>query len=265
VVKKDPAKIELPDRRVVLLGASNLVRGMPTALQVSQQKWGAPLDIMVAHGHGRSYGSMHRLVARSLRGIVDCGIWSALQNRPAANTAALLTDVGNDILYGATVAEIATWIEQCLERLRQFTKQIVVTELPLASIFSVSRMRFFLARQILFPTSRLTFEEAIEKVTQLNERIKQLAAMHDALTVEHDAQWYGVDPIHIRRRFVSTAWNTFLSRWKEEDVNSSEHFTLLFKARLRLTPPEERWLFGIQQQKNQPAIRLSNGTCVSFY
>jgi len=264
-VKRDPAKIELPDRRVVLLGASNLVRGMPTALRVSQQKWGAPLDFMVAHGHGRSYGRTHRLIARSLRGIVDCGIWSALQNRPAANTAALLTDVGNDILYGASVDEIAMWIEQCLERLRQFTKQIVVTELPLASIFSVSRMRFFLARQILFPTSRLTFEEAIEKVTQLNERIKQLAATHDALTVEHDAQWYGVDPIHIRRRFFSTAWNTFLSRWKEEDVNSSERFTLLFKARLRLTPPEERWLFGIHQQKNQPAIRLSNGTCVSLY
>lgn len=264
-MKSDPPNSQWPKRRVVLLGASNLTRGLPAALQVAQQKWGAPLDFMAALGHGRSYGSKHRVLGRSLRGIVDCGIWSALQERPSADTAALITDVGNDIVYGARVDEIVQWVEQCLQQLLRFTKQIVVTELPIASICSVSRKKFLVARQILFPTSRLKFEDAIERATLLNQRIELLAKAHDVAVVEQDRQWYGVDPIHIRRRFLFAAWNRLLSPWHDGDACSIERLPLFFKARLRLARPEERWLFGLHQRKKQPVIQCSNGTRISLY
>ena len=45
-----------PSRRVILLGASNLTRGISTVVEIAKTKWGSPLDIMSALGHGRSYG-----------------------------------------------------------------------------------------------------------------------------------------------------------------------------------------------------------------
>ena len=36
---------------------------------------------------------------------------------PAAATAALVTDIGNDVLYGIPVDTILAWVEECLERI----------------------------------------------------------------------------------------------------------------------------------------------------
>lgn len=261
----DPRSDKWPERRVVLLGASNLTRGLPSMLQATQARWGVPLDFMAALGHGRSFGFKHRVLGRSLRGILHCGIWSALRERPPADTAALITDVGNDIVYGAPVNEIANWVDECLQRLLQFTNRIVVTELPVASICSVGRQKFFVARQILFPKSRLKFEDAIEKTIQLNQRLVELAEARKVTVVGHDAGWYGIDPIHVRRRFMPTAWNRFLAHWNEQDVRCDPHLSLFSRVKLRVAIPEERWLFGMHQRKKQPVIRLSSGTCVSLY
>jgi len=89
------SKAEVPARRVVLLGASNLTRGISTAVETARLQWGRPLDVMAALGHGRSYGLASRLLCRTLPSIVECGLWPALAARPPAPTAALVTDVGN--------------------------------------------------------------------------------------------------------------------------------------------------------------------------
>lgn len=265
-MKQRSPGIEFPKRRVVLLGASNLARSLPTVVRVAQRKWGAPLDLMAALGHGRSYGMPHRVLGRTLSGILDSGIWTALANRPPAETAALLTDIGNDIVFGASVDTISSWVEQCLERLHRIARQIIVTELPLPSIFLLSRPRFFFARQLLFPTSRMTLEEAIEKATQLNDRVIALTDAYGAQCAAHDPRWYGLDPIHVRRRSSESAWNSFLSHWKSDgNTDTNTHFSLYLKAQLRFARPERRWLMGIEQQNTQPALCLRDGTCVSLY
>ena len=99
----DPgAGSRIPERRVVLLGASNLVAGLPRVVEAARSVWGGPLDILAAAGHGRSYGRSSRVLWRTLPGILSCGLWEDLARRPPASTAALLTDVGNDILYGGS-------------------------------------------------------------------------------------------------------------------------------------------------------------------
>ena len=57
------------------------------------------------------------MLGRELPGITTCGLWDALAARPPARTAALVTDVGNDLLYGAPVAAILDWVAECLDRL----------------------------------------------------------------------------------------------------------------------------------------------------
>ena len=107
-----------PSRRVILLGASNVTRSMSTIVETAELVWGRPLDLLAACGHGRSYGRTSCVFGRSLPGILECGLWDELSRRPALPTAALVTDIGNDILYGAGVDQIAAWVEQSLIRLR---------------------------------------------------------------------------------------------------------------------------------------------------
>src|SRR5262245_2033911 len=81
--------------RIVLLGASNLTRGISTVIETAGSILGRPLEVLAAFGHGRSYGMSSSVLGRSLPGIVDCGIWQSLAARPPVSTSALITDIGN--------------------------------------------------------------------------------------------------------------------------------------------------------------------------
>ena len=106
-----------PQARVVLLGASNLTRGISIVVETARLVLGAPLEVFVAMGHGRSYGKPSRILGRTLPGIVECDLWAALKERPALPTFALVTDIGNDVAYGYETGAIASWVEACLDRL----------------------------------------------------------------------------------------------------------------------------------------------------
>src|SRR5262249_46912085 len=85
-------------RRVVLLGASNLTLGIGTVLGSAANVWGSPLEVLAALGHGRSYGRATSVMGRQLPGIRECGLWPALGVDGQLPTAALVTDIGNDVL-----------------------------------------------------------------------------------------------------------------------------------------------------------------------
>src|ERR1043165_8514894 len=93
-------KAVTPSRRVILLGASNLALSFPTVVATVRQTWSEAVEIMAAMGHGRSYGQDSSVLGRKIPGIFPCALWQDLQNRPPLPTSALLTDIGNDILYG---------------------------------------------------------------------------------------------------------------------------------------------------------------------
>src|SRR5438552_19189250 len=97
---KASAEANTSMRRVILLGASNLTRSFPTVVATVRQTWSEPVEIMAAMGHGRSYGEDSSFLGRKISGIFPCALWQDLQNRSRLPAVALLTDVGNDLLYG---------------------------------------------------------------------------------------------------------------------------------------------------------------------
>ena len=62
----------------------------------------------MAAGHGRGYGVNTRLAWRRLPAILTSGLWRALDRERVARPAALVTDVGNELLYGLGVTAVAT-------------------------------------------------------------------------------------------------------------------------------------------------------------
>jgi len=255
-----------PAKRVVLLGASNLAKALSTVIDTSRLIWGSPIDVLAALGHGRSYGLSSTIVGRTLPGISVCGLWKALDARPPSPLAALLTDIGNDLLYEAPVEQIAGWVEQCLDRLLSHNARIVMTLLPVENIIALSQWRFYIARTVLFPNSRLQLKVIAERALELNDRVRQLGTARNVYLAEHQTAWYGFDPIHIRMRHWSSAWPTILASWMEANTSPAVPRRSLSRwLYLRSRMPERVKVFGIPLSGAQPAGRLPDGTTVSLY
>ena len=247
--------------RVVLLGASNLKMGFPHVLARLRGAAGGPVEVLAALGHGRSYGTWSRLAwVRQLPGIVQCGLWEELGRRPRLPTVAVVTDAGNDLLYGAPVPAIAGWVGTCLERLARQEAEIVVGLLPLASLEKVSAFRYHLVRQILFPGRRAeSWSAMLESARELNERLRGLALEHGARLVEPSPSWYGIDPIHVRRSMRRQAWDQILRHPLLAGEGESTG------CRLPLFGAAELRLFGKPLRNLQPVCRLKDGSTVALY
>src|SRR3569623_1510889 len=189
-----------PARRVVLLGASNLTRGISTVVETSAKVWGRPIDVVAALGHGRSYGMDSTVLGRTLPGILQCGLWQALQQRPQAQTAALVTDIGIDLFYGAAGEQVADWVEQCLDRLARYEAKIIITRLPVCNLPHNRTWQYAIVRSVLIPSCRLPLEENPERACDLDDRINRMARERNCTLLEPRAEWYGFDPIHVKLR-----------------------------------------------------------------
>jgi hypothetical protein len=256
----------VPRRRVILLGASNLTKSFPTVVATALQTWGEPVEIMAAMGHGRSFGQDSTVLARKISGIFPCALWQDLQRRPPLPTAALVTDIGNDLLYGVPPDRLLEWVKNCLDRLSEMGAAIVITQMPLGSVERLSEARFRFFRRLFFPRSRLTLADAKARVRSFNERLVQLGEAKKIPVIPVSAAWYGFDPIHLKRRVLRQAWPTLLAAWRaaEQPVVVARP-SLWTTAYLATLPPWERSLFGIRRRAAQPSGRLIDGTTISLY
>ena len=246
-------------RRVIALGASNLTRGFQTVVATARAAWGPEVEVLAALGHGRSYGSESRLLVRRLPGILDSGLWRRLEAAPKLPTRALVTDVGNDILYGFSASQILAWVDEALSGLQGHTADIVMTDLPLASIRKLSRPKFQAFRSVLVPSCRLSLEQVLEVAERVDDGLARLAEARGARFFRLKDQWYGFDPIHIKPTQWRCAWQDILGA--QEAATPS----MLEALRLYLLWPERQWLFGVEQHTLQAGTRLRHGARVWLY
>jgi hypothetical protein len=251
---------------LVALGASNLTRGFATVVNTARRVWGEPIDILAALGHGRSYGMRSLFLFRSLPGILECGLWRELEAKPRARIHAIVTDIGNDILYGAAPETVLAWVRECVTRLRVLGAEVTITDLPLDSARRLSSGRYLFFRSVLVPSCRLDLAEARARCEAVAAGIEALACSEGLRLVRLRPEWYGVDPIHIRPRFWSSAWREILVPHGElETAPRDLGLRPIGAAALYLAAPERGWLCGIERRRTQPAVRTSGGTTVRFY
>lgn len=260
-----PTRTPAPARRIVLLGASNVVRGLGTAIETAHHAWGTPLDIMAAIGHGRSYGKTSSVLGRALPGILHSQLWDELPRRAPLPTAALVTDIGNDIVYGYSVDQIVDWLESCLQRLRPVADRIVVTRLPLESLACIPPWRFRLLISLVYPGARLDYDDALTKAEQLDQQLLQFANRFGAYVVHPDSDWYGWDPIHVSGAYQSAAWRKYLSCWSDGRVVTPARPCWRYRFAALWARPAQWSLFGVSRRRVQPTARFPNGTLLSLF
>ncbi len=178
----------------------------------------------------------------------------------------MLTDVGNDLLYGVSPSQLAHWVGECVDRLCACNAQIVIAELPMDSILRTSSLRFKIFRTIFFPPSQLSFDDACQLVRDVNSRLRALAMESDCTLVATQKEWYGMDPIHIRRRFRRTAWQTAVDAWKSPGSDCEpRYFSMKNHISVELATPQKWRILGCERGRAQPVVVLSDGSTLSVY
>lgn len=202
--------------RVVVLGASNVSRGLARLVATTRARIGGPVDLFVTAGHGRSYGVNSRVAARRLPSILGSGLWRSL-DREGANavigTLTLVTDIGNDLLYGFSAGQVAAWVRAAVGRLAERGGRIAITRLPLASIAGVGPARYAALRSLYVPGCGLSLEALRDAAADLDRHVVAIAADHAATVIEQPGEWYGLDAIHLRRGRLDALWHCAADAW----------------------------------------------------
>ncbi len=246
--------------RIVLLGASNLSAGLRQVAALARAGVDGPLGVYAAAGNGRSYGQLSRFLGRVLPGIDACGLWDALGASPSERTLALVTDVGNDLAFGASAEQVRGWLELALDRLERHRALTVVTGLPLESVERMPAWEFRLWANVLFPWHSLERERVLAQARELDARLGELARARGLIKVDPRLAWYGHDPIHVRRAARLEAWTSYLAPWGLRGDARGERaaeFAPKFELEGRLWYERVR-LFGRECGVKQPCARFGD-------
>jgi hypothetical protein len=166
------------------------------------------------------------------------------------------------LLHGFSAEQTLDWVEEAVRRLNRVTRDVVVTDLPLACIRRLSHAKFLVFRSVLVPSCRLSLTQVLDRAERVSEGLATLAASAGSRLVRLDPTWYGFDPVHFRRSSLRAAWRQILgipAGAPANGVSGVEHI------RLSLLPPERRWVFGVEQFTPQEGVRLRSGGRVWIY
>lgn len=258
---------ETPQNRIILLGASNLTLSLRLVIHLMQQRSGGSSEILAAVGHGRAYGIFSEAVWRGLPGIAECGLWRQLRGMESRPAYALLTDIGNDILYGLPPAQVLQSVEACVERLQQQSAQIVVTGLPMTSIERLSERRFLLFRNLFYPSCRLPRNETVNRAWAVHDGLAAMAARRQFVLHEQKTEWFGMDGIHVNYWQREAYYRDIVRQFADSGANTGlcgdrRKFMLTWRQR-----PEFAFktLFGHAIYRPQPSGSLADGSRVCKY
>lgn len=212
--------------RIVLLGASNLTLSFPWARAAAiDAAGGEPAEVLVAAGLGRAYGLPSRILLRERTAILDCGLWGDLaeagRRRPLP-LYALLTDLGNDLAYGATATELAAAVNECLARLRALGATCAASTFPVASLECLSPVRFGLLRAVLFPGHAITRPELLAEGREFNRLLREMCARAGCALTEIPSECFGLDHIHLTWRWRRRLWRELVAGWTSPVEDGSQ-------------------------------------------
>jgi len=226
---------------------------------MSQHVFRAPLDIYVAKGHGRSYGKVSSCLGKKIPGIF-------LEQEKSVPITAFVTDIGNDLAYEVPVETILEWVEACFDHLSALGARVVLSDLPMDVLKHLKESRYRLFRALFFPQCRLDWHEMLHRAEQLSEGLQGLAKSREVPVFTGRIDWYGLDPIHVRRHFYPAMWSQLFSLVAETNNDSlSPRYPFTLAWYLRSLRPAKWSTFSISRRAPQPNGQLRNGSTISLY
>lgn len=159
------------------------------------------------------------------------------------------------------------WVSSCAQRSRRQAAQIVVTNVPIASIKLQSEARCRLIRTSFFPFSRLSRQDAINRTGLVHGGLEDLASKYNIALFEQEPLWFGHDSIYIRYQKRKEFFRRIVERLppssdaRDSTIDETSH-NACWNRRPQFA---YRMLSGQEKQCQQPSGQLSDGTTVYMY
>jgi hypothetical protein len=193
---------------LVLLGASNLSRGcFAFARHMKVCLYPRKVEVLVAAGPGRAYCVSGGLLNVSYPPIQSSDIFNVAQGKRESGyrVMALVTDIGNDIMYGVSAEKVIEAVQEIFEKLQSMDAEIFYTTLPVAFEKGVHPIWFYFLRSILLPFSRVSYDEAVAGIVKVNQFLRQCDMKHCQMIQDMDRH-LGLDGIHYGWLRAHSAW-----------------------------------------------------------
>ena len=162
---------------------------------------------MSAIGPGRAYCVEGGVLHARYRPIESCGVLEAIRQRAQSpcRIVALVTDIGNDIMYGVPEEEIIRCLDRFFDALRALNAHVIATTIHVDLEREVGEYRFLLLRTLFFPRSLVTYRRAAAAIRTINSFLGEKE--DDTFHIVEDMQRYvGGDKIHYTLVKSHLAW-----------------------------------------------------------
>ncbi len=159
-------------------------------------------------GPGRGYCVNGGFLNVSYPSIRSCGILQSAGERAqkGLKVIALITDIGNDIMYGVSLKEITACLNSIFLELDALGAEVFVHPIPLDLSKDVTERQFRILRSIFYPHSALKFQEAKGAVDAVNEFLRGRAGGGIHL-LPGTKDCTGIDKIHYSIFRGHRAWS----------------------------------------------------------
>tara|TARA_B100000686_G_scaffold330017_1_gene391782 strand:- start:387 stop:1151 length:765 start_codon:yes stop_codon:yes gene_type:complete len=182
----------------VLLGASNLARGYCALTQhISKNISGA--EFVSALGPGRGYCTQGGFLNFSYSPIGECQIMeqAKVYNKRGFRMTVLLTDIGNDIMYGVPEQFLIECIDTLIEKSLQLDAEVFVTSIHVNVYKDMGEISFKLLKAVFYPNSLVTINQADSVVKKVNHYLKEKSSQNERIhLISGLGKFCGMDKIH---------------------------------------------------------------------
>ena len=192
----------------LLMGASNLARGYSMLTRHISSCFGKNnTEFLNALGPGRGFCARGGMFNFSYPPIQDCRILEAGNKKSCDTRAVLITDIGNDLMYGVPADTLIESLDGLIDRALQCDAEIFITSIHVNLKKDVSQTTFFILKFFFYPRSSITYKKTDLFIIKVNSYLKEKSGQNQRIHLISGMESFaGADKIHYSLFKTHTAW-----------------------------------------------------------
>jgi hypothetical protein len=120
----------------------------------------------------------------------------------------LLTDIGNDIMYGVPESSLIESLDALIENSLQMNAEVFLTSIHVDVSKDMGKTSFKLFKSIFYPNSPVTFDQADSTVKRLNHYLAEKSLKNERVHLVNGlGAFCGLDKIHYGLLKSHLAWS----------------------------------------------------------
>lgn len=190
------------------MGASNLARGYSMLTHHISSCFGKnKTEFLNALGPGRGFCARGGMFNFTYPPIQDCRILAAAEKKSCDTRVVLITDIGNDLMYGVSADTLIESLNGLIDKALQWNAEIFLTSIHVNLKKDVSQTTFFILKSFFYPGSNITYEETDLFIIKVNGYLEQKAEKNERVhLISGLGSFAGLDKIHYSLLKTHSAW-----------------------------------------------------------